>query len=308
MSWNRRRHHPVAAQRDQALCRRARDRGCRFRPAPRRDPCAGRRERRRQIDADQGDGRRGDADFGLDAGRRRRRHAAHAAGGAPSRHRHGVPGEQPGADHDGGAEPVSRPGEILQPAARHLHRRAAVPAIAQFRRHADRDGRPARRRQEADGRDRARGAAPGQGHHLRRADRDADAGGEEILLRPGARPEDARRLDRLHLARAGGGAAARRPHHRAARRQARGDRRRRQIRPCADRAGDGRPRSVQHALRHAQDDGAAARRAGADRAEPENGADGEATIRCRSSPARSPACSAWSAPAAPRRSRSSPAC
>ena len=35
-----------------------------------------------------------------------------------------------------------------------------------------------------------------------------------------ARPEEARRLDRLHLARAGGGAAARRPHHRAARRQA----------------------------------------------------------------------------------------
>ena len=37
---------------------------------------------------------------------------------------------------------------------------------------ADRDRRRARRRQEADGRDRARGAAQGQGHHLRRTDRD----------------------------------------------------------------------------------------------------------------------------------------
>ena len=56
----------------------------------------------------------------------------------------------------------------------------------QFRRRPDRDRRPARRRQEADGRDRARRAAQGQGHHLRRADRDADAGGEEVFLRPGA--------------------------------------------------------------------------------------------------------------------------
>ena len=35
----------------------------------------------------------------------------------------------------------------------------------------------------------------------------ADAGGEEVLLRPGARPQAPRRLDHLHLARAGGGAA-----------------------------------------------------------------------------------------------------
>ena len=72
---------------------------------------------------------------------RRRCRAEDAARGAQSRHRHGVPGEQPGADHDGRAEPVSRAGEVLQPAARHLHRRAAVPAIAQFRRHPDRDRR-----------------------------------------------------------------------------------------------------------------------------------------------------------------------
>ena len=52
------------------------------------------------------------------------------AAGAPSRHRHGVPGDQPGADHDGRAEPVPRAGAILQPPARHLHRRPAVPAVA----------------------------------------------------------------------------------------------------------------------------------------------------------------------------------
>ena len=119
----------------------------------------------------------------------------------------------------------------------------------------DRDGGRARRRQEADGGDRARRAAQRQGHHLRRADRVADAGGEEILLRPGARPEAARRLDHLHLARARRGAAAVRPHHRAARRQARGDRRRGELRPRADHPGDGRARPVQHALRRAQDDG-----------------------------------------------------
>ena len=102
-----------------------------------------------------------------------------------SRHRHGVPGDQPGADDDGGAEHLSRPGEILQPPARHLHRGAAVPAIAQFPRRPDGHRRRARRRQEADGGDRARGPAQRQGHHLRRADRDADAGGEELFLRPG---------------------------------------------------------------------------------------------------------------------------
>ena len=59
----------------------------------------------------------------------------------------------------------------------------------QFRRRADRHGLDPGRRQEADGRDRARRAAQRQGHHLRRADREPDAGGEEVLLRPGARAE-----------------------------------------------------------------------------------------------------------------------
>ena len=69
--------------------------------------------------------------------------------------------------------------------------------------------------QEADGGDRARGAAQRQGHHLRRAHREPDAGGEEVLLRPDRQPEEARRLGDLHLARARRGAAGVRPHHRS---------------------------------------------------------------------------------------------
>ena len=253
------RHHSRPEQGDQALCRRSRDRWRRFRASARRDPRAGRRERRRKVDADQGHGRSGDAHLGDDDHRRRRGRAEVAARGAPSRHRHGVPGEQPRADDDGRAEPLPRPGALLQSPARHLHRRATVPAVAELRRRSDGRRRRARRGQEADGRDRARRAAQGQGDHLRRADRDADARGEEILLRSRARPQEARRVDRLHLARARRGADARRPHHRAARRQEGRHRRRCEVRPRAHRPGDGRARPVAYALRRAQDDRAPGR-------------------------------------------------
>ncbi|MFK4617443.1 ABC-type sugar transport system ATPase subunit [Bradyrhizobium diazoefficiens] len=53
------------------------------------------------------------ADLGRHDGRRRGRRTEDAAGGTQSRHRHGVPGEQPGADHDGGAEFIPRAGEVL---------------------------------------------------------------------------------------------------------------------------------------------------------------------------------------------------
>ena len=57
---------PTGAERQQGqqdLWRRSRHRSRRFRPIPRRGPCAGRRERRRQIDAVQGDRRRHQADI-----------------------------------------------------------------------------------------------------------------------------------------------------------------------------------------------------------------------------------------------------
>ena len=106
------------------------------------------------------------------------------------------------------------------------------------------DRRRARRGQEADGRDRARRASSRQGDHLRRADRLADSGREEILLRPRPRSQEARRVDRLHLACARRGVDARRPHHRAARRQKGRHRRRGEIRPRAHCPGDGRARPV----------------------------------------------------------------
>ena len=86
-----------------------------------------------------------------------------------------------------------------------------------FRGRPDRDGRDPRCGQAPDGRDRPRGASQCPRHHLRRADRHADAGGEASLLRAAAAAEGARRVDRLHQPRAGRGAADLRPHHHPAR-------------------------------------------------------------------------------------------
>ena len=60
---------PRAAPGDQALWRRAGDRKRRFQPGRGRDPCAGRRERRRQVHPHQGHGRRRVAHLGHDADR-----------------------------------------------------------------------------------------------------------------------------------------------------------------------------------------------------------------------------------------------
>ena len=79
--------------------------------------------------------------------------------------------------------------KVAQPPARHLHLGPAIPAVAEFHRRSDGDRRDARRRQAADGRDRARRPPQCRGHHLRRADGDADAGGEAPLLRADAAAE-----------------------------------------------------------------------------------------------------------------------
>ena len=73
----------------------------------------------------------------------RRSSFAVAVRGAEARHRHGLPGDQPGAVDDRGAEHLPRRREVLQPPARHLHRRPAVPAVAQLPRRSDRDRRHA---------------------------------------------------------------------------------------------------------------------------------------------------------------------
>ena len=132
----RRSPRPIAA------CRRCSD--VDFDAAQGRDPRAAGRERRRQIDADQdhGRGRRGDQRARCSIAARRCSYASPFEALA-RRHRHGVPGDQPRALDDGGAEPLSRRREIPQPAARHLHRRPAVPAVAELPR---RSRRPSSRR------------------------------------------------------------------------------------------------------------------------------------------------------------------
>ncbi len=131
------RHHTRPEQGDPALWRSSRDRWRRFRASARRDPRPGRRERRRKVDADQGHGRGGHAHLRDNDHRRSRGRAEVAARSAPARHRHGVPGEQPRADDDRRPEPLPWPGALLQPVARHLHRRATVPAIVELRRRPD---------------------------------------------------------------------------------------------------------------------------------------------------------------------------
>ena len=114
--------------------------------------------------------------------------------------------------------PLPRPGALLQPTARHIHRRSAVPAVVAVRRRSDNAGWPARFRKEADGGDCPGSAAQRQGDYFRRAHRQPDAGGEEIFFRSGVQPESSRRFVDLHLACAGRGAACVRPHHNPARR------------------------------------------------------------------------------------------
>ena len=229
----------------------------------RRDPCAARRERRRQVDADQDHGRRDRADQRRDPVRRQADGVPVAGRGAAARHHHGVPGDQPGAVDDGGAEPLPRRREILQPPARHLHRRAAVPAVAEL-------STSIRRRRSA-----TLGAAKKQMVEIARAVRHnarviifdeptASLTPEEkhAFLRADAAAEGARRVDHLHLACAGGGAASCRPHHHPARRRAGRDRRHVSVRPRQDHPRHGRPQPVRRALQRTarQRRGAPARR------------------------------------------------
>ncbi len=232
--------------------------GCRLRTEEGGNPRAARRERRRQVDADQGDGRRRRGDVRDDVPSRSADELRVSQRGARGRHCHGLSGDEPGAVDDGRAEPLSRHRELPEPPARHLHRRPAVPAVAEFPGRSGRHGRDAGCCQAADGRDRARRPPQCRGHHLRRADRLADARGEAPLLRPHAAAQEAGRLHRLHLARAGGGAADRRPHHHHARRRGGGDRRHLGFRPRQDHRRDGRPLAVVGALPAARRDAGSA--------------------------------------------------
>ena len=197
---------PAAREDHQGLSRRPRRARGRFRTAQGRDPRPSGRERRRQVDADEDDGGGRRTQFRADVAPWPRDGLRHAERGARGRHRDGLPGDLARALDDGGAEPLSRLREIPEPAARHLHLGPAIPAIAELPGRSGGDGRDAGRRQEADGRDRPRRPSQRRGHHLRRADRDADPRGKAPFLRADPPAEGARRVDRLHLARARGGA------------------------------------------------------------------------------------------------------
>ena len=69
-----------------------------------RDPCAARRERRRQIDDSQDPERRPRPDGRTDRGLRRAARRTHARRRQARRHRHDLPGNEPRADLDRGAE------------------------------------------------------------------------------------------------------------------------------------------------------------------------------------------------------------
>ena len=86
----------------------ARSTGGRFHPAGRRNPCAARRERRRQIHADQGRHRRLPARRRHRQARRRRGRAALGEGGGRCGHRHRLSGGQSAAEPLGGGKPLSR--------------------------------------------------------------------------------------------------------------------------------------------------------------------------------------------------------
>ena len=199
--------------------------------------------------------------------------------------------------------------KLLQPPARHLHRGAAVPAVAEF------DVDPTAlvsslgAAQEADGRDRPRRAPQRPGHHLRRADSDADAGGEASFLRADRRLKQ-RGVSIIFITHALEEALQIcGPHHDAARRRARGHRRRRATSTARRSSGPWSGATLSNELYGAAPDGAAGRageRSVASRTC--RWADGAQHVLLDLSPGRSPASSAWSAPAAPRPRRSSPAC
>ena len=185
----------------QGIPRRARDQGCRFRPGARRDPRAGRRERRRQIDADQDHRRRHRADLGRNAVRRSRsrcsvrpRKRSRTASSWCFRRTASCPSMSVAQNVFLGDE------KFFNRIARPLHRRAAVHGVAQFQRRSMGHRRDARRREEADGGNRARRAPERARHHFRRTDGLADARGEAPFLRADAAPQGARRVDHLHLA------------------------------------------------------------------------------------------------------------
>ena len=85
----------------------------------------------------------------------------------------------------------------------------------------------------------------GENHHIRRADRHSDAGGEALPLRPYRSAAKGTGFDHLHQPRAGGSARNLRSHHHSQGRRSRHNRRRQDVFPRDDRPPHGWPNAEQ---------------------------------------------------------------
>ena len=112
---------------------------------------------------------------------------------------------EPRALDDGGAEPLSRRGEILQSPARHLYRRPAVPAVAELRVDPTATGRRSGAARSRWWRSRARSITRREVIIFDEPTATLTPEEKQPFLRLVGRLKT-RRLDRLHLPRARGGA------------------------------------------------------------------------------------------------------
>ena len=174
--------------------------------------CVARRERRRKVDADKDHGRRHRGNARHHAARRQACLLQDAGRSVAPRRHHGLPGNQPGTVHDGRPEPLSRRRKIVQPFARHLHRRANLSQLDEFQRRSLGHGVHAGGGEKADGRDRARGPSECACHHFRRAHGVTHSGRKISLFLLNEESQETRRVDRFHFPCFGGSAAKCRPH------------------------------------------------------------------------------------------------
>ena len=239
---------PRAPRHHEAVPRRARERPRRLRAARGRGARAARRERRRQVDADEHPLRALPPGRGRDPAEREEGLVLVAEGRDRGGHRHGAPALHADPGDDGRREHRPRRGAHVRRRDARLPRgeeegARAVRALRPRRR--PRRAHPGHHRRAAAARGDPEGALPRRGDpRPRRADRRADAAGGEGALRDPRRAARAGEVDHLHQPQAARGARDRRPDHRPAARQEGRDHPERGRDRGEPRPGDGRPRSA----------------------------------------------------------------
>ena len=291
-----------AARHQQTLPRRrARQRRRRVRGDAGRDPCPARRERRRQEHAGQDHLRRAPGRCGLDPLERPRGHDRQPEGGAPPRHRHGVPAFLAVRGDDRAREHRARRGRRRRPARARCADRRGVRDLRPAARPAPPRAHALGRRAPAH-RDRAlpvaEPAAPDHG----RADLGADPAGGGAAVRDPAPARRRRLLDPVHQPQARGdqGAVPARDH------PAPGAGGRRMRSAAGDRAQHGRADDRQRARRRLPRARACRGRAASRGRRPEPGR--RATVRhrpARASRSRSAAARSSASPDSPATARPS---